>query len=235
MESLLSVRGLGRTGRDGKRLLENVDLDLFAGERVAVVGPSGAGKSLLLRALAQLDPVDYTPGAEGAGLRFRGQPVEDSKIPAFRRQVAYVQQSPALEDGPVLRSLEAAFELSTASFELSRPRAEELLAELGREGDFLDRAASELSGGEAQIVALVRVLLVDPVVLLLDEPTSALDRETAQRALSLLEAWLAESPGERAWLWVTHERRLEEKVSSRVIRMEAGRVRGGASDGEGAS
>ncbi|WP_455726365.1 ABC transporter ATP-binding protein, partial [Burkholderia stabilis] len=159
-----------RDASSGKTLLAPTDFSLAAGSRIAITGPSGSGKSVLLRALALLDPLD------GGHILWRGSRIRRGAIPRYRRSVAYVRQRPAQMDGTVESQLHYPYSLAIYhDVAFDRARAEALAARAGRGPDFLDKRASDLSGGEAQIAALLRVLQLDPDVLLLDEPTSALD------------------------------------------------------------
>ena len=95
---------------------------------------------------------------------------------------------------------------------------------------FLSRPAKELSGGEAQIAALLRVLQLEPQVLLLDEPTSSLDTELTKLFEKLLEKWQTEIPQpqqnsptpstKRAWIWVSHNPQQLQRMCSRTFRMD---------------
>src|SRR5262249_27944860 len=93
---------------------------------------------------------------------------------------------------------------------------------VGRTVDFLECFTRDLSGGEAQIAALLRALQLAPRILLLDEPTAALDPETAQAAEQLVAAWLAEDTG-RATVWVSHNLEQARRVADRTVRLIAGR------------
>ncbi|MCA1657197.1 MAG: ATP-binding cassette domain-containing protein, partial [Actinobacteria bacterium] len=105
-----------------------------------------------------------------------------------------------------------------------RRRAVCILAQLGRDEAFLEKKARDLSGGEGQLVALARTLQLDPSVLLLDEPTASLDPKTTLAVESLLQSWARERPGERAFLWVSHDQEQARRVSHRELRVEAGRI-----------
>ena len=108
---------------------------------------------------------------------------------------------------------------------LNVKRVQELLGLGIRDGSalgFLERHASELSGGEAQIVALIRVLQLAPQVLLLDEPTASLDPESALASEALITAWFDASATARAWVWVSHDTAQAARVGRRQLTMRAG-------------
>jgi putative ABC transport system ATP-binding protein len=211
---LVAAHALGRRGLTGEWLLRGISFGLAAGERLALTGPSGSGKTLLLRSLALLDPTE-----EGE-VHWQGRAVADAEVPAFRRRAIYLHQRPVLVEGTVADNLRLPFTFGGGG-ELPRARALAWLESLGRQERFLDRTARDLSGGEAQLVALLRALLVDPAVLLLDEPTASLDPATASQLEGLVAAWL-EEPGERGLLWVTHDLEQAARVATRRLRLEAG-------------
>jgi putative ABC transport system ATP-binding protein len=186
---------------------------------MAVLGPSGAGKTVLLRALAFLDVLD-----EGVIL-CRGRVIWHEAVPAFRGAVVYVHQRPTLFEGTVETNLRVPFSLRIhRNRGFDRVRIVSLLAELGRDGSFLEKPHGDLSGGEAQIVALLRALQLDPALLLLDEPTASLDREAAEAIEHLLGRWHADEPGRRAYVWVTHDPGQAERVADELLWMESGRI-----------
>jgi osmoprotectant transport system ATP-binding protein len=147
-----------------------IDLAIEAATTTALIGPSGAGKSTLLRVLNGL----VVPDA--GEVRFRGQPLRSQDLHAVRRQIGYVVQGgglfPHLDAGGNV-ALVARF-LGWPEARIAQRMAE--LAELARlPADTLARFPSQLSGGQAQRVSLLRALMLDPEVLLLDEPLGALD------------------------------------------------------------
>lgn len=206
--------------RSGDRLLlDGVSLGVGSGDRVAIVGPTGSGKTLLLRSLAMLDPL------EGGRIIWHGAEVRRHDVPGFRSRVIYLQQRPALVEGTVEQNLKQPFSFrvhSQRKFDLEVHRA--WLESLNRDESFLRKQHRELSGGESQIVALLRALQLEPEVLLLDEPTSALDSHSSRAVERLLDVWLARQTARRATVWVTHDHQQAERVASRTIEMSAGRL-----------
>jgi len=222
--TLLEADRITRRTPEGETLLEGVSLAVAAGERVGIEGPTGAGKSVLLRALSLLDPI------EGGALEFRGSPLADGDVPAYRSRVAYLHQSPALVEGTVEENLRLPFALRIyrdRSFD--RERVAELLGALGQEPSFLGKQKGDLSGGERQVTALVRLLQLAPEVLLLDEPTAALDPESTALAEELIVRWV--EAGERAAVWVTHDPAQADRVATRRMRLARGRLTPAADHG----
>ena len=162
---------------DGARLvLDGVSLALATGDIVDVTGPSGSGKTTMLRAIARL-----LPGATG-NLSLDGVPAEQIAPQRWRALVALVPQKPAIVDGDVRTNLLLPWTLKIRHGE-PRPDDRTLadaLDRVGLAGIGLEREAARLSVGQAARVALVRVLLTSPRVLLLDEPDAALDDASAE-------------------------------------------------------
>lgn len=218
--AILSAQGLRRKTPDGSSfLLQDVTVNLEAGDRLVLSGPSGSGKSLLLRSLVLLDPLQQ------GTVYFRGRPVTRADIPHYRSQVVYLAQHPLLLEGTVEANLRAPFQLEQyRNRALDRAKVIDQLRALDRCVDFLGKASRELSGGEAQLVALLRVLQLSPRVLLLDEPTSALDPQTTLQIENLLLQWVETDSGERAFVWVSHDPQQRARVASRTLFIDGGRM-----------
>jgi putative ABC transport system ATP-binding protein len=190
-------------------VLRGVDLEVPDGGVTVVLGPSGSGKSTLLRLCNRLE-------APSAGtVRFRGADLAGVDPLAHRRRVGMVFQQPTPFGGTVRDNLRVA-----------APDAGEgaMAAALGRArlaAGFLDRQASELSGGESQRACLARTLMAGPEVLLMDEPTSALD-EAARSGLERLARELCDAGV--PVLWVTHDLAQAARIADAVVRMDDGRV-----------
>jgi len=206
----------------GGWLLDHVSLAIYPGSRLSISGPAGSGKTLLLRALALLDPLD------SGEIRFEGCPIDREQIPDYRSHVMYIHQRPMLLENRVETTLRRPFSLKVhRSHSFSKERIVRMLHRLGRDEAFLGKAVSELSGGESQLVALLRVIQLDPKVLLLDEPTAALDADATAAVEALVRDWLAESPDSRSAVWVTHDASQAGRVAGRTIRIDEGRIQDG--------
>lgn len=102
---------------------------------------------------------------------------------------------------------------------------------LGLGETFLEKSARDLSGGEGQIVSLLRAIQLGPSILLLDEPTASLDAASVAAVESLVTRWQAEAPGGRATVWVSHDAEQARRVGQRQLRMNAGELQSGGRDG----
>ena len=219
---LLALRGGGRrrpgSGGDGRSWLwRSLDLEVRPGELLVIAGPTGSGKSLLLRSLACLDPLD-----EGT-VHLEGRPADGWPITRFRHTAVYLHQSPALFPGDVEDNLREPFEWEEhRGVAYDRGRVLALLEPLARDASFLERPAPDLSGGERQILAIVRAMLLEPRVLLLDEPTAALDPGATGAVERLVRSWIGTG---RSALWVTHDRAQARRIGDRCLLLEDGRLR----------
>jgi putative ABC transport system ATP-binding protein len=210
-----------RDARAATTLLHATNFSLAPGERVVLTGPSGAGKSVFLRALALLDPLD------AGRLLWHGADIARHAIPHYRRCVAYVRQRPALVEGTVEDNLRYPYSLHAyAQTRFDRDRAARLVSAAGKSDDFLRKRASELSGGEAQVTALIRVLQLAPEVLLLDEPTASLDPPSMHAIEALVTDWFEADRAARASIWVSHDPAQAERVGARRLTICAGSLAG---------
>ena len=205
---MLTVENLGRQVEQ-RWLWRGVSFELLPQMRLGLVGPSGSGKTLLLRSLVQLDGV-----SEGQ-VSFDGKPLMAWSLPLYRTRVIYLPQRPVLFAGTVAENLQMLFQLAVhRERRYERQRILDYLEWLNRGAGFLDQAAPRLSGGEAQILGLLRAMQLDPQVLLLDEPTASLDPETTERVEALLEDWLR-ADEVRACIWTSHDAAQIERVTNR--------------------
>lgn len=202
---MLNIEHVSRTYPNGVHALSDVNLTIGAGEIVAIVGGSGCGKSTLLRLIAGLD--DSTSGAIK---------VDDIHIAAPHPDVGIIFQEPRLL--PWLNIADnISFYISDLPKAQRQVRVEQVLDRIGLL-DYAHRWPRELSGGQAQRVAIARSLVAQPKVLLLDEPFSALDaftRISLQDAL--LDLWQSQRP---TLVIVTHDVQEAVALSNRVIVMQ---------------
>jgi putative ABC transport system ATP-binding protein len=198
-------------------ILDDVSLQVAAGESVAVVGASGAGKSTLLALLAGLDePSTGTVWLEGIELSALD---EDGRAAARARHVGFVFQSFYLI--PSLTALEnVMLPLELAGRSDVRATAREVLAQVGLAGR-LGHYPRQLSGGEQQRVAIARAFVTRPSVLFADEPTGNLDTATGARVIQLL--FDLNAAAGTTLVLVTHNRELAARCG-RIIELDAGRL-----------
>ena len=215
--SMTSVTLLHGDGEETVRALDSVDLEVVAGELVAVVGPSGAGKSSLLAVGGALIP-PTSGSVRLGGLDLQG--LGSRRLAALRRErIGFVFQGSNLV--PALNAL-AQVPLPLTIRRTSHPRdPRALLAEVGIDHK-ADRRPHQLSGGERQRVGIARALVTRPALLLVDEPTAALDRQRSQDIVGLL-AREAHEQGV-ATVMVTHDHDVLHHCD-RVLEMIDGRIR----------
>ena len=198
-------------------IVDDVALQIRAGESVAIVGASGAGKSTLLALLAGLDtPTSGRVILAGSDLT---QLDEDGRARLRAERVGFVFQSFHLV--PALTALEnVMLPLELAGRRDARPAALEALGRVGLQ-DRTGHYPRQLSGGEQQRVALARACVTRPAVLFADEPTGNLDTATGDRITQLLFDLNAQS--QTTVVLVTHDRQLASRCG-RVLVMESGHL-----------
>jgi putative ABC transport system ATP-binding protein len=217
--SVVRARGLRKHYGRGEglvRAVDGVDLDIGAGETVAVMGPSGCGKSTLLHLLGGLDR------PSGGEVSLNGRRIDDIGETALARMrrtdVGFVFQAfHLMEELTAVENVELSALLAGRSPRAARRRAEELLEQVG----LTDRAGflpSALSGGQRQRVAIARALSNEPLLVLADEPTGNLDSAATLDVLQLFES-LHES--EQTLVIVTHDARIAA-TADRMISMRDG-------------
>jgi putative ABC transport system ATP-binding protein len=220
--ALYELRGVAKYFQRGSttvRALDGVDLEIAAGEFVALEGPSGSGKTTLLQLLGALDrPSSGKVLCEGRDLAR----LPDHELATLRlRSFGFVFQQFNLI--PTLSAVENV-EAKLAPIGGTRERALELLGEVGL-GDRSDHLPQQLSGGEQQRVAIARALSVEPRVVLADEPTGNLDTATGGEIIELLASLAAEHGS--TIVVATHDGSLASRAPRRIA-MRDGRLAQGA-------
>ncbi len=220
LERAVTVTGVGKTFRTGRgtavEALEDIDLDVAAGEFVSLIGPSGCGKSTLMRLIADLD--QPTSGA----ISVFGKPARQARLDQDYG-IAF-QQAGLLPWRTVRANIELPLELHGVSREARRARTTELIDLVGL-GEFADRHPDQLSGGMQQRVAIARAFAERPRLLLMDEPFGALDEMTRETMQTELARICAETGA--AVVFVTHSIPEAVFLSDRVVVMSPrpGRIR----------
>jgi len=220
MSALLSGRGL-RLSFGPTSALDGVDLDVAAGELVAVMGPSGSGKSTLLHVLAGI----LVPDAGEVHLDgecVSGWPDRRRAALRLRRYGFVFQFGDLVPELTLAENVALPLELTGTGRREARRKAGDMLASLGLDGEG-GRRAGEVSGGQLQRAAVGRALVQRPAVLFADEPTGALDTLTGEAVLEQLVTLARRH--DSAVVLVTHEARVAAYADREVI-LRDGRMTG---------
>jgi len=219
---VVSIRNLSKSYKRGGQIvpvLADLDLDIAAGDFLALMGPSGSGKSTLLNLIAGIDKPD-TGSIEVEGVDIT-QLSEGTLADWRARHVGFIFQFYNLM--PVLTALENVelpLLLTPLGRRERRERAELALSMVGL-SDRVGHYPSELSGGQQQRVAIARAIITDPTLLVADEPTGDLDRVSAGEILDLMER-LNDELG-KTIIMVTHDQRAAQKAHS-ILNLDKGAI-----------
>jgi putative ABC transport system ATP-binding protein len=220
MEALVVLKHVVKRYRRGRQVLEvlhNLDLEVAAGEFLALMGPSGSGKTTLLNLIGGLDrPTEGEVDVAGE----RIDQLSGGQLAAWRaRHVGFVFQFYNLM--PTLsaeRNVELPLLLTPLSGAQRKTNVEAALTLVGLL-DWRKHKPNELSGGQQQRVAIARAIVADPTLLVCDEPTGDLDRETAEEVLGLLQQ-LNKGHGKTV-IMVTHDPKAAS-FASRIVNLDKG-------------
>ncbi len=215
-ETLLQASEL--SARYGDSLvLDRVNLDIRAGETLALVGPSGSGKSTLARCILRLHPLDK------GEIRFEGEDwlsLRGADLRKYRARMQMVFQDPLSAFNPRASMYDLIYE--PLRIHGVNPDIAELLQKVGLDPKLAQRGVHEISGGQRQRVAIARALATSPSLIVLDEAVSALDVTVRGAILKLLQE-IQKAEG-TAYLFITHDLAVAAQMSDRIAVMEGGRI-----------
>jgi putative ABC transport system ATP-binding protein len=220
MDALIHLDNVSkRYDSDGKFAIQDVSLDVTAGEAVAVMGPSGSGKSTLLNLIAGLDrPTTGSVTVDGQHI----DALSETGLARYRRRrIGMIFQFfNLLDDLTVADNVLLPAQLAGVSRVSARHRVDELLDRL-KISQHRQAYPARLSGGERQRVAIARALVNSPQVLLADEPTGALDSSTGEEIGGLLREL---NQAGQTMIMVTHNPELAARYANRTIEIVDGRI-----------
>ena len=214
MDNKLEIKNLTHFYESEKLIIDNISLNVSAGQIISLLGPSGCGKTTLLRIIAGLEK------QKQGSVLINNQTVSDIRIniPPEKRNLGLVVQEKSLF--PHLSILK------NVTFGIQHLKNKEEVAlrflKLFRVDNYLEKFPHEISGGEQQRVALARALAPNPEILLLDEPFNALDEKLKDQLYSETKKIFKENG--LTVLMVTHDRQEAELLSDKILILERGKI-----------
>jgi oligopeptide/dipeptide ABC transporter ATP-binding protein len=227
MDAILQVRGLHKVFpvEGGRRLVavDGVNLDVAAGETLALVGESGSGKSTVARCIVRLiEPSSGEVTIDGTSI----VPLPTRRLAGVYRRIQMVFQDPNASLNPRMNVRQVLDEPLRLHLDMSgterTTRVRELVEMVGLTVEHLGRYPHELSGGQRQRVGIARAIAVSPDIVILDEPTSSLDVSVRGQILDLLLE--LQKRLKLAYLFITHDLQVVQHVADRVAVMYLGGI-----------
>lgn len=217
---MIKLENVTKVYKTGVRAVNNMNIDIGAGEFVYVIGPTGAGKSTFIKLLYREEK------ASSGKVIVAGQDVskiKDRKVPYFRRNIGVVFQNfRLLPKKTVFENVSFTLEVTDTPKVQIRKKVRRTLELVGLE-DKANAFPHELSGGQQQRVAIARAIVNNPKVLIADEPTGNLDPETSVEIIELLER--INEINHTTILVVTHNKEIVQKYKKRTILIEDGCIK----------
>jgi putative ABC transport system ATP-binding protein len=197
-----------------KNILDIRDVELEKGIITAILGSSGGGKTTFLKLLNNMITADQ------GKIIYKGKKIESYDPVALRREVVMLPQDPEIFKGTIKDNFEITEKIAENGIS-KKINYQDLLRKVSLTQN-LDDTADNLSGGEKQRLALARVMLLEPEVLLLDEPSSSLDQKTEEKIIKMVVDYVRKK--DRTLIMVTHSSDIAEKFADRIINIEAGKI-----------
>ncbi len=197
-----------------KNILDINQIELEENIVTAILGSSGGGKTTFLKLLNNMITADQ------GKITYKGKDIESYDPVDLRREVVMMPQDPKIFKGTIKDNFKITEEIADNSISKNL-NYEELLKKVSL-SQKLEDSAEKLSGGEKQRLALARVMLLEPEVLLLDEPSSSLDKKTEEKIIEMVVDYVRKNG--RTLIMVTHSPDIAEKFADRIINIEAGKI-----------
>jgi polar amino acid transport system ATP-binding protein len=225
-EPIVKYRNITKSFGDIE-VIKNLDLDVYAGEKLCIIGGSGSGKTTIIRMLMTLEqPTAGTIEVNGKNLfqkEVNGKliPANEKHIQEVRKNIGMVfQQFNLFPHMNIIRNcIEAPIHVLNINKKEAEERAIEMLEKVGLK-DHIYKYPSQLSGGQQQRVAIARALVMRPKVMLFDEVTSALDPELVGEVLQVIKDLADE--GDMAMILITHEMDFARDIADRIVYLNQG-------------
>ena len=215
-DALIRTRGLGKTYHDGHiavEVLRDVDFEVDAGERVAIIGASGSGKSTLLNCLGGLDEI--TSGEVSIDGRDVHAMSEAERGALRNRELGFIYQfHHLLPEFTALENVAMPLLIDGVDVKVAAERALSILDEVGL-ADRVEHKPGELSGGERQRAAIARALINEPRCILADEPTGNLDRQNAEQVMQIISS--LNQHHSTSLIIVTHDMNIADMMDRKLI------------------
>lgn len=197
-----------------KDILDIEEILLEENMITAILGSSGGGKTTFLKLLNNMITIDQ------GKVMYQGKDIENYDPVTLRREVVMLPQDPKIFKGTIKDNFKLTEEITENDFSHNLDY-NELLKKVSLSKK-LDDIADQLSGGEKQRLALARVMLVEPKVLLLDEPSSSLDKKTEEKIIKMVVEYARGN--NRTLIMVTHSPEIAEKFADKIINIENGQI-----------
>jgi len=197
-----------------KNILNVEDIELEEKMITAILGSSGGGKTTFLKLLNNMITADQ------GMIKYKGEEIESYDPVKLRREVVMLPQDPKIFKGTIKENFELTEEI-TGNKASKNLNYNDLLKKVSLTQN-IDDSADNLSGGEKQRLALARVMLLEPKVLLLDEPSSSLDKITEEKIINMVVDYAKEN--NRTLIMVTHSPEIAKKFADKIINIENGEI-----------
>ena len=197
-----------------KDILKINQIEIKKNMVTAILGSSGGGKTTFLKLLNNMNSADQ------GRISYKGRDIEKYDPVELRREVVMLPQDPEIFRGSIEDNFKITEEIA-GNGHSSNLNYQELLNKVSLPQNLGDDA-EKLSGGEKQRLALARVMLLEPEVLLLDEPSSSLDKKTEEKIIKMVVDYVREN--DRTLIMVTHSPAIAEEFSDRIINIESGEI-----------